>query len=228
MEKPVTNCREPPGKRKDHYGNFTKKYYLFLIFHIMPAYNHSDEDTINRNEWYVALYRQHYNYLVAIGLNAGYGIETIKDTINQTFLHFIEKKINWSEISNRKHFIAVSFRRRLLNLSAAKENRLVFDLPETDDTEGNAEEKIIVGEEQRLLQEKLKCAFLHLPPRCQLVVKLKYYEGLTTAQITQKTGLSHRSIYNNLSVALKELRNILEKQEKRPVKHLNFLLLSLF
>lgn len=194
----------------------------------MPRYKYQDGDTTDRNEWYVALYRQHYNYLVAIGLNAGYGIEAVKDCINQLFLHFIEKKVNWNEVDNRKHFIAMSFRRRLLNLSASKESRLVFDLPETDDTEANVEEKIIVSEEQRLLQEKLKQAFLRLPPRCQLVVKLKYYEGLSAGQISEKTGLSHRSIYNNLSVALKELRNILEKQEKRPVKHLNFLLLGLF
>lgn len=194
----------------------------------MPGYKYSDRDTIDRNEWYVALYKQHYNYLVAIGLNAGYGMETVKDCINQLFLHFIEKKIDWNAVDNCKHFIAVSFRRRLLNLSAAKESRLVYDLPEMDDAEDNAEEKMILDEEQRQLQEKLKNAFLRLPPRCRLVVKLKYYEGLSSAQIAEKTGLSHRSIYNNLSVALKELRLILEKQEKHPVKHLNFLLLTLF
>ncbi|HEX7357937.1 MAG TPA: sigma factor-like helix-turn-helix DNA-binding protein, partial [Ignavibacteriaceae bacterium] len=46
-----------------------------------------------------------------------------------------------------------------------------------------------------------------LPKRCQKVIYLKFYEGLTTEGIVEKSGLNKRTVYNNLFEGIKMLRS---------------------
>lgn len=147
--------------------------------------------------------------------------DLIKDLINQTFLGFIEKNIDWSQISEPKYYIATSFRHKVADYARSKGKP--YALPDDTLADDNIEEKIILTEEETLLKVRMREAYLSLPPRCQLVIRLKYYEGLTHEQIAVQTGLSHRSIYNNLSVGLKAMRLILENPDKRATR-LRFLL----
>ena len=189
----------------------------------MPS--HTKDANEQQNEQYVALYRQHYPYLFKTGQNAGFPPDIIKDLINQTFLAFIEKNIDWSQVLRPKHYIVSSFKNKLIDHARSKGKTYAIPAMETGDTDDSIEEKIIGTEEEAILKARLQRAYLSLPARCRLVIRLKYYEGLTHDQIASQTGLSHRSIYNNLSVGLKAMRLLLEDKARRS-QQLRFLLLS--
>ncbi|MBO9727259.1 MAG: sigma-70 family RNA polymerase sigma factor [Chitinophaga sp.] len=182
-------------------------------------------NTTDSNEQYVALYRQHYPYLFKTGQNAGFAPDIIKDLINQTFLAFIEKHIDWSQIDQPKFYIASSFKNKLTDYARSKGK--TYTIPDTETTDDSIEEKIILTEEAEQLKAQMQQAYLALPPRCRLVIRLKYYEGLTHDQIAAQTGLSHRSIYNNLSEGLKAMRLLLADKPQRPGQLLSLLALCI-
>jgi len=45
-----------------------------------------------------------------------------------------------------------------------------------------------------------------LPNRQKELIVLKFYEGLSYDEIVQKTGLSHRTVYNKIHEGLKKLK----------------------
>ncbi|MEC5144202.1 sigma-70 family RNA polymerase sigma factor [Chitinophaga sp. 212800010-3] len=185
----------------------------------MPISSHT-------NEHYIALYREHYPYLFKIGLNAGASPELIKDLINQIFLGFIEKNIDWSQIRDARHYIAASFRNKLSD-HARSEGKSV-PVMELEMADNSIEEKIILTEEEVRLKAQIHQAWQKLPPRCQMVIKLKYFEGLSHEQIAVQTGLSSRSIYNNLSEGLKAMRLLLADLHGPHARHRLLLMFYLF
>lgn len=59
------------------------------------------------------------------------------------------------------------------------------------------------------LQEQIKTYINQMPIQRQRIFRMSRYEGLSNKQIAQKLNLSKRTIENNLSLALAELRKIL-------------------
>lgn len=45
-----------------------------------------------------------------------------------------------------------------------------------------------------------------LPARQRELIMLKFYEGLSYEAITQKTGLTHRTVYNKIHEALYKIK----------------------
>lgn len=155
-----------------------------------------------------AHYSSEYEYLITTGFYHGLELDTVKDIINQLFLDFAEKRIDLDAVSNSRAYIITSFKRRLLDhhrayrLKNEKEGFIYREMSE------QAVDRLI--EENELSAEmiaKLREAYARLPERCKKVIFLKYYEGLSNEEISRRTGLSVRSIYNNLSEGIKMLRN---------------------
>ncbi len=155
-----------------------------------------------------AHYSGEYEYLITTGFYHGLELETLKDIINQLFLDFAEKKIDLDAVSNPRAYIITSFKRRLVDhhrehrLKHEKQGFIYREISE------QAVDRLI--EENELSAEmvkKLSEAYRTLPERCKKVIFLKYYEGLSNEEISRRTGLSVRSIYNNLSEGIKMLRS---------------------
>ncbi|HTN07730.1 sigma-70 family RNA polymerase sigma factor [Agriterribacter sp.] len=179
------------------------------------------------------LHGKHFDHLMNIGLRFGRSREDIKDIINQMFLDFIDQQVQLNTISNHKAYLSISFRRRLIDIDREnKKQQQILDMitpdaayePGMDEKSDNAQDIVDRAKKIKLLYEKL-------PPRCQKVIQLKFYEGLTTEQIAKKTGLSVRSVYNNLFEALKLLRiDILHVQaaQRKSLSSLFFIICLLF
>lgn len=152
-------------------------------------------------------YSSEYEYLITTGFYHGLELDVVKDIINQLFLDFAEKRINLDAVGNPRAYIITSFKRRLTDQHRAcrlknKKERFVYH-----DTSEQAVDRLI--EQNELSAEmiaKLRDAYGRLPERCKKVIFLKYYEGLDNKEISARTGLSVRSIYNNLSEGIKLLR----------------------
>jgi len=163
------------------------------------------EDDLQR---FYDLHRIYYDHLVRVGLQYGWNREDLKDIINQMFLDLIEQGIQPQTIINPKAYLSTTFRRKLIDI-VRKTNRtkeMRDFLMREEDYESGVDDLIAEQQQKAELVQKIKSIYEKLPPRCKKVIFHKFYEGLTTEQIAQKTGLSQRSIYNNLFEGLKLLR----------------------
>lgn len=161
------------------------------------------------------LYQDCYNYLLAIGTNNGNSKEDTRDIINHTFLDFAEKKIDFSNIENPQAYIITSFKRKMIDHYRVikKLNLLSIENKFHDQDELNYLEKTEADEKNKAVTEQLYKAFKKIPLRCQKVIYLKYFSKLSNKEIAIITGLSERSVYNNLSEGLKHLRKIFKEKE---------------
>ncbi len=154
------------------------------------------------------LYQSCYDRMLAMGISNGNNKEDIRDIINHTFLDFEEKKIDFSKIENPQAYIITSFKRKMIDHYRVRKNQNFLSLENKfqDQSELNYLEKTEIDEKNKALTEQLYKAFKKIPLRCQKVIYLKYFSKLSNKEIANITGLSERSVYNNLSEGLKNLR----------------------
>ena len=166
-----------------------------------------------------AIYERNYDQLLKVGRLYRIPEIEIEDIINQTFLDFAEKKIDFSTIFNPDGYVATSYKRKLIDFYRRKKSSKINSLVDCGNLE--FEDGMPLGLEERETQaeniEKLYQLFKKIPPRCQKVIFLKYYRHLSNEKIAFETGLSVQTIYNNLSEGIKKLRSGFENKRKTSV-----------
>lgn len=165
----------------------------------------ADSYTQKIQDWYNS-----FRFLfVNIGLKLGYSKNELDDIINKFFLELLEKKIDTASIKNPQAYLSIAFRRKLTdNYRAHKRNHFIgLDNIIEEYFEPSVQEMLEQIEADRELIIRIRQAYEKLPKRCQKVIYLKFYEGLTTEGIVEKSGLNKRTVYNNLFEGIKMLRS---------------------
>ena len=166
-----------------------------------------------------AIYERNYNQLKKIGRLYHVPEIEIEDIINQTFLDFAQKKIDFSAISNPDGYVTTSYKRKLVDFHRRKKSSKINSLVDCANLEFGDEMPFSHEEKEIQAQniEKLYELFKKIPPRCQKVIFLKYYRHLSNEKIARETGLSVQTIYNNLSEGIKKLKNGFENKPKSSI-----------
>lgn len=160
-------------------------------------------------EMFLSLYKKYYHSLLFIGLKEIKDAQLVKDTIQQLFLYLWEKRNTIEEAKNVKTYLITSFLRKLTCdwKKSKKTNGLQVVWNHTaEDPQPNPEENLIRKDQQSHLLKVLMSHINDLPNRQRELIVLKFYEGLTYEEIVQRTGLSHRTVYNKIHEALKKLK----------------------
>ena len=160
-------------------------------------------------EMFLALYKKYYHTLLFIGVKEMKDAHLVKDIIQQLFLYLWEKRETIQDARDVKSYLVTSFLRKLTadwkkNKQAGMLNVVWSSYPE--DPQPNPEEKLIRKDEQSHLFQLLMDRINELPNRQKELITLKFYEGLTYEEIVQRTGLSHRTVYNKIHEGLKKLK----------------------
>ena len=150
------------------------------------------------------LYKRHIHSLFGFGLKLTSEKELIKDTLQELFIEFWNKREALSSVEHVKVYLIKSFRYKLLR-SVSKSNKaqtfsleeLFMEISELDliETETSLERK-------RLLKEKL----LQLPERQREVIHLRYFHNLKNEEIAEILEMNYQSVSNLLSRAIKNLK----------------------
>lgn len=167
---------------------------------------HQIETPTDRIErWYTSF----YPVLLKMGKVFRLPEEEIKDDIHQFFLELLEKGVRVDTIVNPQAYLVTAFHRKLIDRcrrlirKGDKSGNIVMDqvafTPSIQDI-------LIQLQTSSERIDKMREAFQRLPPRCKSVLSLKFYKGMSTEQIASHTGLSKRSVYNNLFEGIKLLR----------------------
>ena len=163
---------------------------------------------INISQRFDNWYKTFQYIFMDIGLKFGYRQDEVKDIINQFFLDLLEKKIDPLSIQNPQAYLSTAFRRKLIDhYRKYGKGRLVVLKTDDEDYVGSSiQDTIEQIETNTALINAIRMAYKKLPARCRKVIDLKYYQGLTTEEIVLQTGLTKRSVYNNLFEGVKLLR----------------------
>ncbi len=167
-------------------------------------------------EMFLALYKKYYHTLLFIGLKEMKDVHLVKDIIQQLFLYLWEKRESVQDARDVRSYLITSFLRKL---TADWKKSKQFGTLEVvwsayaEDTQPNPEEKLIFKDEHNQLFQLLKERINELPTRQKELIVLKFYEGLSYQEIVEKTGLSHRTVYNKIHEGLKKLKSDIAKSQ---------------
>ncbi|WP_207510617.1 RNA polymerase sigma factor [Longitalea luteola] len=157
------------------------------------------------------LYTRYYHTLFFIGLKNIHDSDLVKDVIQQQFLYLWEKRHTLMEAKNVRSYLIISFLRRLTGdwLKARRTVNLevAWSKKEEEGFETSWEETLIIKDDNETISRNLMAIINALPARQRELILLKFYEGLSYEAITQKTGLTHRTVYNKIHEALYTIRH---------------------
>ena len=164
------------------------------------------------DDWYALFHVQ----LLRLAHRWGYGEDESRDLVQQFFLDLLQKQLEPATIQNPQAYLTSAFSRRLIDhyrSARVQKKREALHLDAA--YEPSVLENIEQVQSNEELITAIRTAFNRLPARCRTVIQLKYYEGLSTEQIAERTGLNTRTVYNNLYEGIKSLRAELHRSHPR-------------
>lgn len=149
--------------------------------------------------------------------NYGYNIiprrELVRDCIQELFLTLWNKREGINEPHSVKAYLISSFRRIILRKLKRHRNRKKRNQVYTDnffEEPFNVEDLMVHFETQKELKKKLEEAMNSLSKRQKESIYLKFYQGLTTDEISLVMDVNKQSVYNHVSEAIANMQNYIQ------------------
>lgn len=153
------------------------------------------------------LYMSYYKNLLQYGLRYTDDRDTLKDSINNTFLYFWEKRESIGTANHVGNYIFKSYQRQLVkDLNSSNKFETLQEGNDHMEAVDVEEFQFIIQQEENTRVSILKNAILQLPKRQRELVLLRYYEGLSYDEISLKTSLTKRAVYNQIHSAINSLK----------------------
>ncbi|MDZ7690786.1 MAG: sigma-70 family RNA polymerase sigma factor [Balneolaceae bacterium] len=159
------------------------------------------------------LFCLYYSNLYNYGYNIVPRRELVRDCIQELFLTIWNKREGINDPLSVKAYLISSFRRIIFRKLKRHRNRKKRNQVYTDnffEEPFNVEELIVHFETEHELRQKLKKAINSLSKRQKESIYLKYYQGLTTDEISQIMEINKQSVYNHVSEAISNMQNYIQ------------------
>lgn len=167
-----------------------------------------DKDALGR------LFASTFDSLYSYGYRITPQSEDVRDAIQEVFFQIWKYRDNLTVPDSVRAYLYTSLRRELLNKKKASKRRIEicnkYFVEEFDSLINYDSWAEILNLEERDRSE-LKKAIEKLTPRQREAIFLKYYEGLTTEELSQILHLHTQSTYNLVFSAINKLRYFLDK-----------------
>jgi RNA polymerase sigma-70 factor (ECF subfamily) len=179
----------------------------------MQSVNHEiwlwNEIRYNNERALYQLYMHSYDHLF------GYGIRSIQDTarvmecINEVFIEVWTKRDRLPAVEKVQGYLFIMFKRKLSR--TINQKQLVFSIPDEDfialsHNDCSYEDLLIAYQTEEETKNRVRQAVDKLSPRQKELIRLRYYEGLSLEEISEKLNISLRTIYNTIHSAITLLR----------------------
>jgi RNA polymerase sigma-70 factor (ECF subfamily) len=166
------------------------------------------KDYLNNEESLYAVMTKYYNDFFRYGVKFTADAEETKDALNQFFLHIWDNRDKLERVENFKAYLFVSYKRWLIvHLHQLRKRRLFNqDIHSNEPVESSYEEYMISQIQDEELRQILNEAINALSPRQRQLVRLRFYDQLSFDEISKRTSLTIRTVYNKLHEAIGKLR----------------------
>lgn len=167
-----------------------------------PLYHIINGDPAAYAQWYKTYFKKLYNY----GRKFTVDIGLIEDSIQEVFLDIWKKKEKLLEIDSANSYLFASF--RYILLKKVKAARQAFSADSfTEEPDFHIEQKIIAGEADKEMQQKLQAAMNTLTPRQREAIFLRFYEGLSYEELAAVLNITVKATYKIMARSLLSLKD---------------------
>jgi RNA polymerase sigma factor (sigma-70 family) len=176
---------------------------------------------------FLQLYEQFFHYLLSIGIRITNDPDAAKDACQEYFMYLWEKRNSLSEVRNLKGYLYRGYKNQLTKMLLKGRLTAVASFEtgmETDEHwTQSPETEFIHAEDVNKQQGELVKAFKNLPERQRELLYLRYYALLSHTAIAERTGLSIRSVYNQIHIAQNRIKTALSKGVNKNMRFFFFL-----
>ncbi len=158
---------------------------------------------------YEQIFKRYYNDLNGYGLKLCSNPELVRDCIQSLFVTLWERREHLAMIRSLKAYLLASLRREILKMlrrDRSINNLLKLQQITTAAIQSSMEEMLIRNEleasKKKILGKALEC----LSERQREILYLKYYNGMSYAEIEEILGINNQSIRNHIYKALQKMK----------------------
>jgi RNA polymerase sigma-70 factor, ECF subfamily len=159
-----------------------------------------------------ALFRAHYGALCGFAERYVRSAAVAEELVQDLFADLWAKRATWAPQTSARAYLFAAARNRALNLRKRESlerdwatEEAVSEVP----TQHRAPTAVDAMIEAAELHARLGAALESLPERCRLVMRLRWRDQLSYAEIAEVMGISTKGVENQLSRGLKALRETL-------------------
>ena len=160
-------------------------------------------------EAFLLFYHKYYRALFCYGFSLSADRELTKDCIQELFLDIWNTRSTLNkDVENIQSYLFTWLRRKISRkqLRLSKDRDYQHSVESNQGSEFCYEELLIAFQQTEEKKEQLKRALETLTKKQLEIIRLKFFENLSYSQISAKTSLTTRSVYNIIHLAITRLR----------------------
>lgn len=160
-------------------------------------------------EAFLTVYHKHYRSLFCYGFSLTSDRELTKDCIQELFLEIWNSRSTLNaDVTNIQSYLFTWLRRKISRkqLRVSKEKIYQRSPENAQGKEFSYEELLIAFQQTEEKKEQLTRALDTLTKQQLEIIRLKFFENLNYAEISAKTSLTTRTVYNIIYKAITRLR----------------------
>ena len=158
------------------------------------------------NHAFEELFKEYFASLMAFSRRILGDEDDAREVVHQVFISLWEKRAELDLSTSLKSYLFTSVNNRSLNVIR---DRKKFSLEEVPERAG--EWDVSAQIESLELEEKIRSVIDSLPEKCREIFELNRFEGLKYAEIAMRLDISVKTVENQMSKALRVLREELGK-----------------
>ena len=173
---------------------------------------------MNDNHWilipegnrdaFLKVYQQNYKALFCYGFSITADGELTKDCIQEMFLEIWKTRDTLNKfVSNIRSYLFTWLRRKIsVSISLTAKSTSMILKQDLNLTQPCYEELLIAFQYSEEKKDQLRLALTKLTKKQLEIIRLKFFENLSYAEIATTTSLAPRSVYNLIFEAIRILR----------------------
>jgi len=152
------------------------------------------------------LFRTYFAVLMAFSLKILGDEDDAREVVHQVFIKLWERRNEIDLSTSLKSYLFTAVNNRSLNLIRDRKKFSGEEVPEAA-----GEWDVSAELESMELEKKIRGAIGKLPERCRVIFELNRFDGLSYAEIAGQLDISVKTVENQITKALKILREQLTK-----------------
>ena len=161
----------------------------------------------NKNMDFESLFTYNFRPLCLYALHYLGDVDASEDIVQECFATLWEKLQQGTEVSNRRAYLYMTVRNRCLD--QLRKKGIPTESLKPYDTYGLIDDDD--AQERSLTEARLWTAIDSLPEKCREVFVMSKRDGLKYEEIAEELGLSVNTVRNQISKALKILKEVAQK-----------------
>lgn len=158
------------------------------------------------NQAFERLFREYFTPLMTFSRRILGNEDDAREVVHQVFIKLWEKRSEVDISTSLKSYLFTAVNNRSLNVIR---DRRKFSSEEVPERAG--EWDVSAEIESMELEEKIRGVIDSLPEKCRMIFEMNRFDGLKYAEIATQLDISVKTVENQMSKALKILRDQLAK-----------------